>query len=182
MKKKHPYVILTGGPGGGKTTLIEALQRQGYPCVGEVGRAVIQEQVESGGDALPWADKEKFKQKMFEAQLKAYQTSHDEKVVFFDRGLLDTLAYAKLEGLEITDEMVRLGQETRFHSMVFITPPWKEIYQNDEERKQDFEEAIRTYEHMVAIYQEYDYTVVDFPKDTVEKRISFMLEKLGFNL
>lgn len=175
----HPYVILTGGPGGGKTTLVEALREQGYPCVDEVGRAVIQEQVESEGDALPWADKEKFKQKMFDAQLKAYQTPPSAKVVFFDRGLLDTLAYAKLEGLEITDEMVRRAKETKFHDVVFITPPWKEIYQNDEERKQDFAEAIRTYEYMVAIYQEYGYTVIDLPKDTVEKRVSFILEKLG---
>lgn len=175
----HPYVILTGGPGGGKTTLVEALREQGYPCVEEVGRAVIQEQVESGGDALPWADKEKFKQRMFEAQLKAFQTPQCEKVVFFDRGLLDTLAYAKLENLEITEEMLLRAKETKFHDVVFITPPWEEIYQNDQERKQDFAEAIRTYEHMAAIYREYGYTVVNLPKDSVSKRISFILETLG---
>ena len=176
----HPCVIITGGPGGGKTTLIEVLQAQGYSCVGEVGRAIIQEQMESGGDALPWSDKEKFKQKMFDAQLKAYHALCKGKIVFFDRGLLDTLAYAKLENLKITEEMVQIANETHFHDIVFITPPWREIYHQDEERKQSFEEAVRTYEHMVAIYRDYGYKVVDLPKNTVENRIDFILEQLGF--
>jgi len=178
LDKTHPCVILTGGPGGGKTSLIEELRKRGYPCVEEVGRAIIQSEVEAGGDALPWANKERFKQKMFDAQLKAYEEREDGKVVFFDRGLLDTLAYAKLEGLTITDEMVQIAKEVRFHHKVFITPPWEEIYSQDEERKQDFAEAVRTYEHMAEIYREYGYTVVDLPKKSVEERVKFILNQL----
>lgn len=171
-------IILTGGPGGGKTTLIDALRARGYACVNEVGRAIIQKEVESGGNALPWADKKSFMQRMFEAQLLAFEECMDSPVVFFDRGLLDTLAYARLERLPINEEMIQQAKEMRFYHKVFITPPWEEIYAQDEERKQDFAEAVRTYEYMAAIYGEFGYTVLDLPKASVERRIEFICESL----
>lgn len=45
--------IITGGPGAGKTTLIDALSAAGFPTSREAGRRIIQEQLDSGGSALP---------------------------------------------------------------------------------------------------------------------------------
>ena len=42
------FHVLTGGPGSGKTTLIEALRRAGHACSVEAGRAIIQDQVAIG--------------------------------------------------------------------------------------------------------------------------------------
>lgn len=56
--------VLTGGPGSGKTTLIEALAVAGIATSPEVGRAVIREQLAIGGDALPWADQLAFAELM----------------------------------------------------------------------------------------------------------------------
>ena len=50
----HLYVV-TGGPGSGKTTLIEALGRLGIVSMPEAGRAIIRDQTAIGGQALPWA-------------------------------------------------------------------------------------------------------------------------------
>jgi predicted ATPase len=174
----HPFIVLTGGPGGGKTTVIAELRQRGYPCVDEVGRAIIREEIELGGEALPWKNKERFKERMFEAQMKAYERQDKRKMAFFDRGILDTLAYARLEGLVVTDEMIRIAKETLFHSIVFITPPWEEIYSLDEERKQSFETAVATYEHMKAIYREFGYQTIDLPKAGIEERIEFILKIL----
>jgi predicted ATPase len=55
----HLYVI-TGSPGSGKSTLIEALAASGIPSMPEAGRAIIQDQVAIGGDALPWSDRHAF--------------------------------------------------------------------------------------------------------------------------
>jgi len=43
MIEKQIYVI-TGGPGFGKTSLVEELRRSGYICSGEFARDLIQEQ------------------------------------------------------------------------------------------------------------------------------------------
>lgn len=48
--------ILTGGPGSGKSTIIDKIMKRGFWCSKESGRGVIQDQVNIGGDALPWAN------------------------------------------------------------------------------------------------------------------------------
>lgn len=56
MKSTYFYII-TGGPGVGKTALIEELNRQGFSTVPEDARRIIKEQIDLGGDGLPWKDK-----------------------------------------------------------------------------------------------------------------------------
>lgn len=54
MKK---YVI-TGGPGIGKTTVIELLASRGYVIVLEVARLITEEEKSKGSDILPWLNLE----------------------------------------------------------------------------------------------------------------------------
>ena len=56
MKK---YVI-TGGPGIGKTTVIEILSSRGYEIVPEAARIIIEEEQINDSDALPWKNLKKF--------------------------------------------------------------------------------------------------------------------------
>jgi predicted ATPase len=51
-------VVISGGPGVGKTTTLLELERRGFRCAAEVARQIIQEQVRDRGDALPWGDRE----------------------------------------------------------------------------------------------------------------------------
>ena len=55
----HPpgtFVVLTGGPGAGKTTLIHGLRQQGFTCIDEAGRQIIRDQSTIGESALHTAD------------------------------------------------------------------------------------------------------------------------------
>ena len=47
------FFVVTGGPGSGKTSLITELARRGFHTIPESGRAIIREEMDSGGDALP---------------------------------------------------------------------------------------------------------------------------------
>jgi predicted ATPase len=49
-------IIISGGPGFGKTTLILELEKAGFQCVHESSREIIHEQMQSGGNFLPWKD------------------------------------------------------------------------------------------------------------------------------
>lgn len=175
-----PYYILTGGPGSGKTTVIKALAQLGFSVVPEVGRAIIQQQIQIHGNALPWDDKQLFFDHMFDASLADYR-QQQPKLTFFDRGLLDSLGYAILEQLKISAFQYRLAKQTHYATTVFIFPPWETIYQKDIERKQDFSLAVQTYETMRTTYTSFDYQLIEVPCTTVEKRVEFILNYLRLN-
>jgi predicted ATPase len=63
--------------------------------------------------------------------------------------------------------------------MVFVAPPWQEIYETDGERKQDFAEAERTYQTVVEVYRECGYQIVDLPRTTPCARAQFILAAIA---
>lgn len=170
--------VITGGPGAGKTTLLKALERKRFCVVPEDARRIIQEQTRSNGDGLPWKDKSFYAKLMFEASLESYQYINDrfsDDIVFFDRGLLDTICYMKMENISISEELDCLLNANPYNKKVFILPPWKEIYETDNERKQTWKEAVNTFGKMKQTYLEYGYEVIEVPKNTIESRCEFIL-------
>lgn len=65
------FFVLTGGPGSGKTTLIEALRAQGFATAPEAGRGIIRDQMAIGGPALPWQDRAFFAELMLSWELRS---------------------------------------------------------------------------------------------------------------
>ncbi|KPE49220.1 AAA family ATPase [Chryseobacterium indologenes] len=185
MKNSNQYLyVITGGPGVGKTSLLEALDKDGFRTVAEEARRIIKEQMNSGGDALPWRNKIKYAELMLNASAETYRkikNTHPAEPVFFDRGILDTACYMEMENIPLSDKARAIIRETTYNHTVFILPPWKEIYENDSERKQTWEEALSTFGKMKATYMKYGYHVVEVPKDTVKNRGLFVLEKINFH-
>src|SRR3546814_19182300 len=54
------------------------------------------------------------------------------------------------------------------------SPPWREIFAADAERKQDFAEAQATYQAMVAVYSGRGYALVTLPLASVAERARFV--------
>ncbi len=179
MNSGKNLFVITGGPGSGKTTLLRELVQQGFGCVPEVARQIIQEQVRGGGTALPWADRALYARRMPERSVHSYQ-QHASALhpTFFDRGIPDTLAYARLIGLKDHQAIGRACDEFRYASPVFLAPAWAEIYETDSERKQDFEEATRTYALLAETYQECGYEVLEIPRTAPQERAEFIVKRL----
>lgn len=179
---KAKYIVLTGGPGSGKSTVLEELRQLGYMCSEEKGRKIIQQELKRSGQALPWKDKQAFRDRMLNAELRAYKFfQHHDGFIFFDRGIIDTYGYSLLEGIETPSELLSYCSSLRFHK-VFIFPPWSEIFANDAERKQDFAEAQRTYQSMQKAYHNFGYTLTQVPFSPVAERVHFILRELGQTL
>lgn len=57
MADRPNFHVITGGPGSGKTTLIDMLAAQGFHQMPKASRAIIRGQVTVGGTAMPWVDR-----------------------------------------------------------------------------------------------------------------------------
>jgi predicted ATPase len=173
------FYVITGGPGSGKTAIIDVLRSRGYPCSVEAGRGIIADQVAIDGPALPWRGPVLFSELMLSWEMRSY---HDAKQtsgpVFFDRGVPDVLGYLRLMNIPPPEHMRSAATKFRYNRTVFIAPPWPEIFRQDRERKQDFDEAVRTFEALVATYNELDYTLVEIPRLPIEDRVLFLLDRL----
>ncbi|MCC8144847.1 MAG: AAA family ATPase [Bacteroidales bacterium] len=179
MIEKNNFFILTGGPGAGKTSLIEELKNRKYNCVPEVGRKIIKEQMETDGNALPWKDVKLYSSLMLTYSLHDFnQRINSNDIYFFDRGIPDVYGYERLMKLPDNPRLQKTVKEFRYNPVVFILPPWKQIYENDKEWKQDFEEAKATYEIMCEIYKELEYELTVVPEDTVLNRVNFIMDKI----
>ncbi len=98
--------------------------------------------------------------------------------VFFDRGVPDVLGYLRLVGLRAPEHVKKAAARFTYNRAVFIAPPWQEIFHQDVERKQDFDEAQRTYESLFATYNELGYELVELPKVGLEDRLGFILNRV----
>jgi predicted ATPase len=174
-KEYERFFVITGGPGSGKSTLLDVLQAHGFRRSQEAGRAIIQDQVEIGGRGLPWIDPAHFAELMLGWEMRSYRMATEwDGIVFFDRGVPDVVGYLRLMKLHVPDYMDRAARTFRYNRRVFIAPPWKEIFVEDQERKQDFAEAVRTYEVLAATYIEYGYELVELPRVSVAERADFV--------
>ena len=160
--QKSNFYVLTGGPGSGKTSVLQELERRGYICIPEVARPIIKEQISINGDALPWKNREKYSELMLQHSVRDFiQYQNEDNICFFDRGIPDTYGYCLL-----------------IRQQIFIFPFWKEIYETDSERKQDTREAEETFYQLKSAYESLGYQTCILPRIPVNQRADFILEQV----
>ena len=177
MIEKQIYVI-TGGPGFGKTQLIEELRKSGYLCSGEFARDLILSEQQSGGDILPWKKPRLFQQKILQKRIAFFDAVPDGTLAFADRGIPDQLAFAVYKGFAAPKILSDNAQKYRYAPQVFLTPPWPEIFVNDAIRTETFEEALLIHQVIVETYLGLNYQIIELPLLPVNQRTKYLLQIL----
>ena len=174
------FHVVTGGPGSGKTTLIDALAEAGFARTVEAGRAIIQDQTAIDGPALPTRDPVLFAELMLSWELQSYRSAQDQDgPVFFDRGVPDIAGYYRLIGHTVPPHVTAAAKRFRYNRRVFAAPPWPEIFGEDTERKQTFDEAVRTFEAVTSAYRDFGYELALLPLVSAPQRVEFVLRTIG---
>lgn len=166
---------ITGAPGAGKSTLLAELSRRGVTTVEEVARTILRS---AGGMALREEDPLAFADAMLSAQLAAWDETQAEGPVVFDRGFPDIAGFLRVEGLPVSDAIARACEEYRFDGPIFRAPPWRAIYTPDDERIQDWQEAIASDRAVCGAWRDHGYALIDLPLVSAEERASFILARL----
>jgi len=179
LKLEKNIVIITGGPGFGKTGIIEELKKMGRFTCPEFVRDVISFMYNKDSDFLPWENLKRFQKEITIRRMNFY-LSVDEKsdFVFSDRGLPDQIAFARYHKNSPSSELTDFVNDCRYFRKVFITPPWKKIYVSDEIRKETYEESCSIHKYIMGIYSELEYSMVEIPFGKPSERAKFILDNL----
>lgn len=161
--------IITGAPGTGKTSVLDALRPKGYTCFNEVSRELIIEQQKSGGQLLPWANLKSFaaeSNKRMELQNKNAQPG----INLFDRGIPDIIAY--LQSMDCAVNSYYYFQIRQYERDVFYFPVWPEIFVNDPQRPETLERALELDYYIRSTYMQLGFNLIKIEFASVQQRVS----------
>lgn len=177
MDKKR--ILLIGGPGTGKSTLLGSLKNKGYTCYPEISREVTIEAQKKGIEQLFLSEPLLFSKMLLEKRIQQHQAAETESedIIFIDRGIPDVLAYMDYIGDTYPEEFCAACKKYLYHK-IFILPIWQEIYTPDNERYENFEQAQLIQNYLVDTYQKFGYELIEIPKGSVDIRVDFIIRNL----
>ena len=168
--------IITGGPCSGKTSLIKSFVDKRYSTLSETAREIINEESEKSQGKLPWTDVKEFQIKVMNRQkLKENELIGD--IVFLDRGLPDNIAYCELNNIDLGESIIEDIKIANYEK-VFIMDILP-IYEKDEERKEDLEEAKKIHEKICEVYKILNFDIVKVPFLEINERKKYVLDRIN---
>ncbi len=175
-------ILLTGGPGTGKTTVLQHLKDRGHTCFEEVSRAIILEAQENGIEQLYLTHPEAFNNKLLKGRIQQHLDCEtiNTDFIFLDRGIPDIIAYNNYINVANSNSAIKATQQY-LYDFVFVFPPWKDIYKKDNERYETYEEAVKIYEDLKKTYLNLGYEVLEIPIDTVNERTNYILNIVEYS-
>ncbi|WP_431135360.1 AAA family ATPase [Psychroserpens mesophilus] len=173
-------IVITGGPGTGKSSIINELLKRDYICFEEISRQVTLDARKDGIDQLFLSKPLLFSELLLEARTKQYidAESLNEHLVFLDRGLPDVLAYMDYANSDYPKHFVDICK-THVYDKVFVLAPWQEIFVSDSERYENFDQAVKIHHALLDTYVRFGYELIDVPFDSIEKRADFIIDTLN---
>ncbi len=180
MPVKPLRFVIAGGPGSGKSTLLAALAQAGEHCYEEVSRQLIREQIACGGKLLPWSNLAGFASACGSRMRALLADSIQHPRVFFDRGLPDLIGYLRYGGLQPPQDL--LDAAALYTPLVFLAPPWENIYANDPERPQSYQESVELSRQIRLAYLECGFRIIELIKSSVHDRLNQVLAHVNLHI
>jgi len=173
--QNNKRIVISGSPGGGKTSIIEGLKERGFTTFEEYSRTVIKAGQEAGTTNLFLTSPIEFSKELLKGRTLQFEASNQistqHKVVFYDRGIHDTYAYLKAIG-KATPAFENQVFEYQYDA-VFLVTPWQDIYSKDAQRLESFEEAKMYYPYIKEAYSK-QHEIIEVPHGQISERIAFI--------
>lgn len=166
-------IVVTGAPGTGKTTLLELLATRNVSTVEEPARRLLRRSFDRYRDRA--AD---FVDDLLTQAIQDWTAATPAALTIFDRGVADCVAYAIVSGVDPQPSR-EAALRCRYSPVVFIAPPWRRIYRNDELRTASFSDVVAFDAALTSAYAAAGYRLLHLPKSPVEERAEFMLDALA---
>ncbi|MCI2228188.1 ATP-binding protein [Polaribacter sp. MSW13] len=176
-------IVLIGGPGTGKTTVLNEVKKRGFYCFEEISREVTLKAQKQGIDQLFLTEPLLFSKMLLEGREEQYLSAHKSKenLVFFDRGIPDIHAYMNYFKTDFPSYFLEKSLKYKYDK-IFHFSPWEEIHTTDNERYETFEESIIIDDFLINAYQEVGYNIINVPFGSIKERTDFIINSLACGL
>lgn len=118
-----------------------------------------------------------FSEKLLEGRVKQFlQANHyNDSLFFYDRGVQDIIGYMYFANKKIDNPFTNTSKLYHY-DQVFILPPWEKIHITDDQRHENFEEAVAIFKNINKAYIDYGHTPIEVPFGTTQERVNFILK------
>ncbi|MDU8886368.1 ATP-binding protein [Yeosuana sp. MJ-SS3] len=179
-------IVITGGPGTGKTSVINELKSRGYFCFEEIIRTLTSQAKNESESSKHFSnpiafvdDPLLFNTQLLNGRVEQFTQSKvlNYKKSFFDRGIPDVLAYMEFFNQPF-DKVFIEACNNHIYTDVFILPPWEAIYISDNERFETFDEALKIHDCLVNVYDNFGYDIKNVPFGSISERANFIIDNI----
>jgi predicted ATPase len=170
------WYVITGAPSSGKTTLLGELEKAGYRVVHEVARAVVESELAQGRTLQQIrADKTSFENRILDAKIAIEARLAKNEVIFFDRGIPDSIAYFEVSGLD--PAIARAKSRPNYYREVFLLDQLP--FERDHVRIEESVTAGQLERALETSYRELGYVVRRIGVMPLRDRLRIILDALG---
>ena len=163
------WVVLTGPPSSGKTTLLDLLAAEGELTSADSTRQLIADVVASGRDAGEFRFADDFQPRVLEAMFDAERRLDPGDRVFLEYGLPCNIAFHRTEDLLLTEGLDEAANAHRYDAVFILEPVG---WENDAERVEDERYQRAVHQHMFDVYRERGYEPIAVPAISPEERLA----------
>ena len=175
-KRKTNWYVITGGPGSGKTTVVNHLNMLGYHTTIEHARHFIDTQMITGKSVEEIRKNQvHFQKGILDMQIIQEKSLSPDELVFLDRALPDALAYYLFLNLPVDKRLEDVLQNV-FYKKVFILKPLPLV--NDYARREDEAAQKKISDLITEVYESLPFPVVHVPLLPPMERVEFILKNL----
>lgn len=171
--------ILTGGPGAGKTSIINFLAKCGYLVAREAATEIIEDGLKKNIEK-PWKSDD-YHIRMYELISKKQMEVQNSSalIAFFDRGHLDGISYILLQKRTLYQCVVDSVQSSidiqYFNNKVFFIDSLGFVVPGPA-RDEDLQESLQKAHCLEQNYRMLGYEIVHIPPGAIEERAQLIID------
>ncbi|MCA9667441.1 MAG: ATP-binding protein [Myxococcales bacterium] len=191
-------VVLTGGPGVGKTTIAKALAKRGYLIVPEAARLVIKSEQDKAArrgkrylpklpvvNWLPFQERVLNVHKVIEKRARR-QAAKTGQTLVFDRSAADGLPFLVQSGhspkkhYDLFKRHLQHLKNARYDTILLLEPLDRSQYVNDAQRRETAQESQVLQSRLHDLYtrtaKRYGFKVISVPALPVDQRVDLVID------
>lgn len=174
-RRNTSWVLITGAPGSGKTTMAACMATVGWQTIEDPGRAEFEHQLRKGVPPhIVRRNYHEFQHLVLKRSLSIIDLISDNEQVLFDYGVAEALAFMKVAGIPWDDVIVQAAARLHFRQ-VFLLDVVPLPLSTDDIIRAESEQARNLLRNLFQeLYQILGHNSIRVPMMDVKERFKFI--------